>query len=102
MQDILSMVGSLKRPGLLVQAARFGVDNYDRTSSLPRLLRTLTSPRSGEAIVRLIEVEAECNTRRVEASAEYSAARHVEVLIALLGEARLMRATQRPALAEPT
>jgi hypothetical protein len=102
MQDILSMVGSLRRPSLLVQAARFGVDAYDRASSLPRLMCSLAIPRPGEAIMRLIEIEADCNSRRVEATADYSAARHVEVLIALLGEARLMRATQRPALAGPT
>jgi hypothetical protein len=102
MQDILSLVASLKRPRLLVQAARFGVDGYDRRAVLPRVLRTMALPRSGEAIVRLVDVEAEFNSKRVQATADYSVARHVELLIALMGEARLLRATLYPALAPVT
>lgn len=96
MQDILGRVESLKRPPLLVRAARFGIDDYNRAGQLPRLLRCLSTPRSGEAILRLLDLEADLEDQRVERAAEYSVARHVEVIIALMAEARLLRAIVRP------
>lgn len=97
MQDILSMIAGLSRPRLLVQAARFGVDGYNRLAHLPRLLGTLALPRSGPAIIRLLEIEAGLNDRRLAQAADYSVARHVEILIAIMGEARQMRALTRAA-----
>jgi hypothetical protein len=101
MQDILSRVEGLKRPPLLVRAARFGLDDYNREGQLPRLLKVLSSPRSGEAILRLLEVEALLEERRIAQAADYSVARHVEVIIALMAEARLLRAIMRPAASQP-
>lgn len=92
MQDVLGMIAGLNRPRLLVRAARFGVDDYQRGTHLPRLLGAAHLPRHGEAIVRLIDIEADLNQRRVGIAADYSIARHVAVLIALMGEARLLRA----------
>jgi hypothetical protein len=97
MQDILGMVGSLNRPRLLVRAARFGLDGYNRASHLPRLLGGLVPERSGAAILQLLAIEAELEARRTAGAADYAYARHVEVLIALMGEARLLRATSRAA-----
>lgn len=92
MQSILSMVAALKRPKLLIRTARFGVDDYNRSQHLPRILKTVALPRSGPAILQLLEIEEDMNNRRLAGSADYSVARHVEVLIALMGEARLLRA----------
>jgi len=97
MQDVLSRVTTLNRPHLLVRAARFGLDDYSRSAHLPRLLGSISLPRSGEAILRLLEIEAVLEDRRVARTADYSVARHVEVLIAIMAEARLLRATARPA-----
>jgi hypothetical protein len=97
MQDILARVEGLKRPPLLVRAARFGLDDYNREGQLPRLLRTLSTLRSGEAILRLIDIEADLEDKRLDQAADYSVARHVEVIIALMAEARLLRAIVRPA-----
>ncbi len=91
------MIAGLNRPRLLVRAARFGVDDYDRGTHLTRLLGAGHLPRTGEAIVRLIDLEADLNDRRTGAFADYSIARHVAVLIALMGEARLLRAMTRSA-----
>jgi hypothetical protein len=91
MQDLLSMIASLNRPRLLIQAARFGVDSYLRDSALPRLLGGGLLPRSGPAVLRLLELEAGLNDDRRARGATYSYARHVDVLIALLGEARHLR-----------
>lgn len=96
MQDILGRVEGLKRPPLLVRAARFGLDDYSREGQLPRLLRVLAPPRSGEAILRLLDIEAVLEERRLAQGADYSVARHVEVIIALMAEARLLRAILRP------
>lgn len=98
MQDILGLVGSLNRPHLLVQAARFGVDDYVRGTTLPRLLGQIVLPRSGETILRLIAIEADLDDARKGHASDYSIARHVEVLIALMGEARLFRAQLRSTL----
>jgi len=97
MLDILGMVGTLQRPRLLVRAARFGVDEYSRNAMLPRLLHLVALPRSGDAILRLLDLETDMNQLRLTEAADYSIARHVEVLIALMGEARLLRATTRQA-----
>ena len=92
MQDLLSMISALKRPRLLVGAARFGVDTYDRDACLPRLLHCAAAPRPGKAILALLELEAAHNDRRKGRLGDYAAAQHVAVLIALMGEARVLRA----------
>ena len=97
MQELLGLIAGLNRPRLLVRAARFGVDDYNRNIHLPRLLGAGHLPRNGAAIIRLIETESDINDRRVGAAADYSVARHVAVLIALMGEARLLRAMTRSA-----
>lgn len=95
MQDILSRVRQLNRPRLLVSAARFGVDDYVRNTHLPRCLGTIALPRHGAALMRLLEIEAELNDGRIAHRADYSVARHVEALIAIMGEARLFEAQVR-------
>ena len=52
--------------------------------------------RNGEAIVRLLDVEAGLEGQRLSQASDYSPARHVSVLTALLGEARLIRLARRP------
>ena len=93
MQDIHSQVNALKRPQLLVRAARFGLDEYRRNIHLRRAIRTDAIPGSGSALIQLLEIEREMNTIRIAKSGNYSIARHVEVLIAIMGEARHLRAT---------
>ena len=91
MQDLFGMVGALKRPRLLVSAARFGLEDYVRDRHLPRILRNATVPRTGKAILRLMELEQVLDEKRRTSAADYSIARHVEVLIAIMGETRLLR-----------
>ncbi|EAR52273.1 hypothetical protein OG2516_02514 [Oceanicola granulosus HTCC2516] len=96
MQDLFTKAAALKRPKLLVSAARFGLEDYRRDTHLPRILRSAGAPRTGVALVRLLELEESLNARRNTGAADYSIARHVEVLIAIMGEARLLRAASRP------
>ncbi len=94
MQDILSMLHTLHRPRLMMRAARIGAQDYRRCSHLPRLLGYGVLPRHAPALVRLIEIEAELNTQRKASDAGYSLIRHIDVLIAMVGEARVLKATQ--------
>ncbi|WP_373636646.1 DUF6477 family protein [Yoonia sp. BS5-3] len=93
MLDIKTRLRSLKRPQLLVRAVRFGADDYRRDVHLKRLLNCDTLPRPAEAVMRLLELEAEANHWREIRSGNYVIARHIEILIALSGEAALMQAT---------
>lgn len=91
MQDLMSLVRGLSRPRLLVRAARFGVSDYARGRALPRLLRVPAAPAAGPALIHLLALEREAEERRRARAADYSAARHVELLTAIMGEARRLR-----------
>lgn len=97
MQDILSMLNALRRPRLLMRAARIGAEDYRRHAHLPRLLGYGNLPRSGIALLRLMEIEATLNDHRLNDDSAYSLLRHIDVLIAIVGEARILRATQAAA-----
>ncbi|KNX42515.1 hypothetical protein ROTO_08170 [Roseovarius tolerans] len=94
MQDVLSALNGLRRPPLLIRAARIGVCDYNRAVHLPRHLGPAALPRAAEALVRLMEIEAAQERDRTARAAGYRAARHVDVLIAMMGEARHLRAPQ--------
>jgi hypothetical protein len=93
MLDIRTRLATLKRPMLLARAARFGADDYRREVHLKRLLSCDTLPKPADAIMRLLDLEAETNAWRMAKSGNYSAAHHVEILIAIAGETRVMQAT---------
>jgi len=94
MKDIYSILATLHRPRLLMRAERFGAQEYRRTSHLPRLLGYGTVPRHGDALMRLIDMEIELERQRVAQEAAYRVVSHVDVLIAIVAEARLLRAAQ--------
>ncbi|WP_370311319.1 DUF6477 family protein [Sagittula sp.] len=91
MKDVLGMLSDLRRPRLLIRAARIGAQEYRRVPHLRRVLGFAALPRSGVALMRLMEIEAELDERRRGGDAAYSVSRHVEVLTAMMGEARLLR-----------
>ncbi len=95
MLDILTMIRSLKRPALLVRAAKCGVDTYARGIDLPRLLRAEVLPGPGQALVELMEIERDLNALRCNGDAAYSVAPHVDILIAIMAEARLLETVSR-------
>ena len=95
MSDPFKQIAALRRPRLLVRAARHGLDDYDRVRDLPRILRSGRLPAPTAALDALLAAEEAAEQTRLAGDAAYSAARHVELLIALMGEARLLR--PRPA-----
>lgn len=93
MKDILGLLNDLRRPRLLIRAARIGVQDYRRDPHLHSLLGYGALPRSGPALMSLVELEADLDEMRRKDDAGYSIARHVEVLTAMMGEARLLGGT---------
>lgn len=91
MLDLMTQISLLKRPPLLVRAARFALDGYDRHRQLAQILGEGTTARGGKAIVLLLEIEAELEADRKAHKAEYTALRHIDVLTALIAEARTLR-----------
>lgn len=89
MTDCRTMLASLRRPRLLMRAARFGLAEYRRERDLRRYVGTAASPE--DTVSSLISVEAKLEATRLAGDAAYSVARHIEVLIALLAEAQLLR-----------
>ena len=95
MLDIETRLSTLKRPALLARAARFGVDDYRREHHLPRLLDGATPPKPAAALMALFSKEAEIESWRKENAGHYRPAQHVDVLIAIMGEARIFRDTRQ-------
>jgi hypothetical protein len=92
MKDILSIVSELRRPRLLIRAARIGAQDYRRDPHLHRILGYGALPRPGAALMQLMAMEADHDERRRGGDAGYSVSRHVEILVAMMGEAKLLRA----------
>ncbi len=93
MQDLMTMITTLRRPRLLARAAKFGAQDYNRDRHLQRILGYGGLPGNGAALTRLMDMEREQNTLRKEEDADYSLVRHLDLLIALLGEAQLYQAS---------
>ncbi|NDW52249.1 hypothetical protein G0Q00_02360 [Aliiroseovarius sp. PrR006] len=90
MTTTTDMLKSLRRPRLLVRAARFGLSEYDRDKDLKKLMKTNSTPSPAQAVDGLLIAEAQLEDTRKSGDASYSCARHVEVLIALLAELQLL------------
>lgn len=91
MEDVLTRVSRLQRPSLLVRTARHGLDDYNRVVHLRRLLKSEAIPGPAQAITKLLEVEAVTNEQRLANRAEYSVARHVELIVAIMSEAQVLK-----------
>ena len=90
MIDLSRHIASLRRPRLLIRAARLGVDEYRRERDLTRLMQNTHLPSPERAVSTLLDEEDRLETTRKSGDADYSPLRHVEVLIALIAEARLL------------
>lgn len=88
MTDPISFVNALRRPRLLIRAAMHGLEDYNRERVLKRLTRSPSVPSPKRAVTSLLSVEETLETARRSGDASYNVSRHVEVLIALLAEAR--------------
>ena len=101
MTDLHRQLAELRRPRLLIRAARFGMAEYRRTPAMRRLLVQSGARTTTQIVTTLMRREEEMNTRRREGDPGYSVARHVEVLIALMAESRLLPAAPQPTASQP-
>ena len=90
-ETALNALKSLRRPRLLIRAARFGIADYNRDRDLKRLIRVVAAPSPAKALDGLLAAEAEAEANRTSGAAGYSVARHVELLIALMAESLLVK-----------
>lgn len=91
LNDLKQAVAMLRRPRLLVRAARCGQEVYQRERDLKRIIDPRLGAGSDATLTALLAIEAHLDHDRCEGAASYSFARHVEVLIALMAEARTRR-----------
>ncbi|MFN6952398.1 MAG: DUF6477 family protein [Albidovulum sp.] len=90
MSDLMSHLHNLRRPRILVRAARAGLAEYNRARDLCRLMRTASAPAPETALGVLVEEEARIEATRRAGDASYSFVRHIEILIAMMAEIRLL------------
>ena len=88
MSDFQSLLANLRRPRLLIRAARFGLADYRRDRDLRRLIGQIATP--DRAVARLMSEEEQLEEDRRAGEASYSVTRHIEILIALISETRLL------------
>lgn len=88
MTDATPLTATIRRPGLLVRAARLGLPHYDRARHLRRLFPDRAVPEPPHAAALLLDREAALDAQRREGASGYRVERHLDVLIALIAEAR--------------
>ena len=54
MLDIQTRIAQLRRPNLLIKAARFGIDDYTRNTHLRRVLQSEPPVKPAAALVQLL------------------------------------------------
>lgn len=90
MTDFRTLLDNLRRPRMLIRAARFGMADYHRDRDLKRLIDANAPASPEKTLPRLINEEERLEETRILGDASYSISRHIEVLIALMSEARLL------------
>ena len=97
MSDFRQMLAEIRRPRLLIRAARFGMTEYNRDRDLKRLLASDVPASPERAVPQLIAEEQKLEATRQAGEAGYSLTRHIEILIALLSELRLLPRSEQAA-----
>ena len=90
MTDIIGVLANLRRPSLLVRAARHGLQDYDRKRDLRRIAGSAPSKSSAALIAHLVDQEEQIESTRKSGCATYSISKHIEILVALMYESRLL------------
>ncbi len=88
MTDFRALLADLRRPRMLICAARCGLGDYRRERDLRRLIDVVAPPE--RSLTRLLCEEERIEEIRRNGDTSYSVARHIEVLIALMAEVRLL------------
>lgn len=94
MTDFKTTVQQLQRSRLLIHAARMGLGDYRRERDLRRIGHMSLHPE--QALPHLLEKEERIEDKRRKGDVGYCIAQHIDLLIAVLGEVRLIRAPSAP------
>ena len=97
MPDPTQRLTQMKRPKLLITAARYGLRHYNRDRVLTRLLGRLPH-RASRAMDALLAQEADVERTRQKGAADYSPAAHIDLLTAIMAEAQDLTEAQPPQL----
>lgn len=88
MTDYRADLAQMHRPRLLIQAARLGLSDYRRERDLRRLGEMAT--RASDTVPHLLAAERAVEEARKAGTVGYSISHHIELLIALMAEVRLL------------
>ncbi len=91
MCKITAELSGLSRPPLLLEAAVHGTRQYRRRRDLRRMLRVAIPASPRAALEKLLPIEAALEGRRLSVDKNYSYPRHVDILAALVAEAKAFR-----------
>lgn len=91
MTDYRGLLAEMRRPRLLIRAARLAMQDYRRDRDLKRLLGPEAGGSPETTLANLLSAEEEIEATRKQGDATYSIARHIDLLVALMAEARLLR-----------
>ncbi|MBA3324586.1 MAG: hypothetical protein H0T41_04735 [Rhodobacteraceae bacterium] len=92
MTEFAATLTELRRPKILIRAARAGMTDYRRDRDLKRLVRDARGAVPHDAMTPLLAEENRLEEHRTSAGGAYNIQRHVAVLTAILAEARLLPA----------
>jgi hypothetical protein len=90
MTPLYAALTTLRRPKTLMRAARFGMRDYNRDRDLKRLTKKPKTPTPDVALHELIAIETALEQTRQSGLGAYSVSRHIEVLVAIMSETRLL------------
>lgn len=88
MTDFRAILANLRRPRILIRAARFGLEDYRRDRDLRRFVPAQTPVEA--TMTQLLAEEERLEEIRVAGDINYPISRHIEVLVALMAEVRLL------------
>lgn len=94
MTDFNAKVQQLQRPKMLIHAARMGLADYRRERDLRRFGQISMQPE--KILPHLLDEEGRIEEKRRRGEMGYSIAQHVDILIALMGELRLLPRSVAP------
>ena len=86
MTDLATFLSQIRRPKLLVRAARMGLLNYRAERDLPA---AASRSKPAERVKSLLDEEERLEAGRKSGDSAYSIQSHVGILTALIAEARL-------------
>ena len=88
MTDFRAELAQMHRPRLLIQAARLGLTDYRRDRDLRRL--GAVAARPSDTVPHLLDAERAVEEARQAGRIGYSISHHIDLLIALMAEIRLL------------